>query len=113
MVDVCLQVLLITGILNSDKSSDTSSYECPLYRYPSRNGSNFIVQLVQTLELRVYVVVIMHCHRTCQLRILLKSGDSRGCVHYAALMNNVQHDAKATSIIIGHLFDAAILCAHS
>ena len=49
------QVLLISGILQTDKTPETTSYECPLYRYPSRTGSNFIVQLVEILNAQYLV----------------------------------------------------------
>ncbi len=84
-------MILVTGILQTDKSSDATSYECPLYRYPSRNGSNFIVQLVYHYTVCQYLinVISMNFARICQLKILNRSGYLRGLVHCATWTNSL------------------------
>jgi len=40
-----LPVLLVTGVLASEKSGKGDNYECPVYRNPKRTGLNFIVSV--------------------------------------------------------------------
>ena len=37
-----LPVLLVTGVLLSEKKTDAYSYTCPCYKNPQRGGKNFI-----------------------------------------------------------------------
>ena len=37
-----LPVLLVTGVLASDKKSDMYAYSCPCYKNPKRGGLNFV-----------------------------------------------------------------------
>ena len=42
VMHAALPVLLVTGILASEKKTDMYSYACPCYKNPKRGGNNFI-----------------------------------------------------------------------